>query len=123
MDADSDGDVVLHAICNAITSVSHVPILGGVAIEMCKNGITDSRCYLEKAVESLGSIKIQHVALSIEGSQPRMQKRVDAVRENVAKLLVLPRESVGMTVTSGDGLTDFGKGLGLMCYCLLTVVR
>ena len=65
LDADSDGDVVLHAICNAITSLSGVPILGGLAIELChKNGITDSRVYLERALETLGKQKIQHVALS-----------------------------------------------------------
>ena len=28
LSADSDGDVVFHAICNAITSVTGVPILG-----------------------------------------------------------------------------------------------
>src|SRR5262245_19197304 len=76
LDADSDGDVILHAICNAITSLTGVPILGGLAIELChKDGITDSQVYLQRAMETLGKQKIQHVALTVEGKRPRMQAR------------------------------------------------
>ena len=74
--ADSDGDVVFHSICNAITSVSGVPILGGLAIDLChKNGITDSQVYLEKAAQTLGTIRIQHVALTLEGKDPVCRRR------------------------------------------------
>jgi 2-C-methyl-D-erythritol 2,4-cyclodiphosphate synthase len=121
--ADSDGDVVFHAICNAISSVSGVPILGGVAIDLChKDGITDSQVYLEKALESLKVQKIQHVALTIEGKRPRFQKRVDDMRRNIARVMHLRLEQVGLTVTSGDGLTDFGCGEGLQCFCIVTAI-
>ncbi len=124
MDADSDGDVVFHAICNAITSLTHVPILGKVAIDLChKEGITDSRAYLDKAYETLGPQKIEHVALTIEGKRPKFQKRADDVRQSVAKALNLSFDQVGITFTSGDGLTAFGKGEGLMCFCILTTVE
>lgn len=123
MDADSDGDVVFHAICNAITSLTHVPILGKVAIELChQEGITDSRVYLEKAIETLGEHEIVHVALTIEGKRPKFQKRADKIRQSVAEALSLEIDQVGITFTSGDGLTAFGRGEGLMCYCLLSVV-
>jgi len=120
--ADSDGDVVFHAICNAITSVSGVPILGGVAIELChKDGITDSQVYLEHAVQSLGKKKIEHVALSIEGKRPRLESRNREMRQKIADVLQLSISQVGLTATSGDGLTDFGCGEGLQCFCILTV--
>lgn len=122
LSADSDGDVVLHAICNAITSISHVPILGKVAIDLChKEGVTDSRIYLEKAIESLKEHKIEHVALTIEAKRPKLQHRCDEMRDHVASLMGLEVSQVGMTFTSGDGLSDFGRGEGLMCYCVLTV--
>ncbi len=121
--ADSDGDVVFHAICNAISSVSGVPILGGVAIDLChKDGITDSQVYLEKALEFLKTQKVQHVALTIEGKRPRFQKRVDEMRRNIARVMNLRLDQVGLTVTSGDGLTDFGCGEGLQCFCIVTTV-
>lgn len=121
LSADSDGDVVFHAICNAITSLTHVPILGGIAIELCrKDGITDSQVYLEKALETLGKQKVVHVALTIEGKRPKFQPKVDAIRANTAKVMGLSIEQVGLTATSGDGLTDFGCGDGLQCFCILT---
>jgi 2-C-methyl-D-erythritol 2,4-cyclodiphosphate synthase len=124
LSADSDGDVVLHAICNAITSVTHVPILGGIAIELChKHGITDSSIYLEKALESLGKQRIEHIALTIEGKRPRLQARSLEMRQKVAQLMGLDVGQIGLTATSGDGLTDFGCGVGLQCFCILTTIE
>ncbi|MCI5052508.1 MAG: 2-C-methyl-D-erythritol 2,4-cyclodiphosphate synthase [Simkaniaceae bacterium] len=120
MEANSDGDVVLHAICNAITCISHVPILGGLAIDMCNRGITDSSKYLEAAIDTLGGWKIAHISLTVEGKRPRMQKLVDAVRESVAKLCAIDITQVGMTVTSGDHLSDFARGDGLQCFAIVT---
>lgn len=124
LDADSDGDVVLHAICNAVTSVTHVPILGKAAIELCRQqGIKDSKVYLAKALETLGKHVIMHVALTIEGSRPKFQARCDVMRGQVAQLMGLDIHQIGMTFTSGDGLSDFGKGMGLMCFCALSVME
>lgn len=121
MDADSDGDVVFHAICNAITSLTHVPILGKVAIDLChKQGITDSRVYLDEALRTLNKQKIEHIALTIEGKRPKFQKRSSDIRQSVADAIQLELDQVGITFTSGDGLTSFGKGEGLMCYAVVT---
>lgn len=119
--ADSDGDIVFHAICNAITSITHIPILGKIAMDLChKDGITDSKVYLEKALKTLKG-EVIHVALSIEAKRPRMQARVDAMRKSVASTMNIKIDQVGITVTSGDGLTDFGCGEGGQCFCVLTV--
>ncbi|MGL4348295.1 MAG: 2-C-methyl-D-erythritol 2,4-cyclodiphosphate synthase [Chlamydiales bacterium] len=118
--ADSDGDIVLHAICNAISSLSHVPILGKVAISLCRTGITDSQIYVEKALGTLGSQIISHVALSIEGKTPRLQSRSEEIRRNIADILHIGIEQVGLTITSGDGLTAFGRGEGMQCLCIIT---
>ncbi len=124
LSADSDGDVILHAICNAITSLTHVPILGGIAIELChKHGITDSSAYLAKALETLENERIEHIALALEGKRPRLQARIVEIRQKVAQLTHLNVEQIGLTVTSGDGLTDFGCGVGLQCFCILTTSR
>lgn len=124
LDADSDGDVVFHAICNAITSLTHVPILGKIAIDLChKEGTTDSRAYLGKAVETLGAQKIEHVALTIEGKRPKFQKQSDEIRQSVATALNLSLDQVGITFISGDGLTAFGRGEGMMCYAIVTTVE
>ncbi|MDN3508098.1 MAG: 2-C-methyl-D-erythritol 2,4-cyclodiphosphate synthase [Simkaniaceae bacterium] len=122
LDADSDGDVVFHSICNAITSISGVSILGDLAIRLCHDeGIRDSRVYLERALETLQNFHINHVAITIEGARPKFQPRIMAMRESIAAALNIKIEQVGLTVTSGDGLTSFGKGEGLQALCILTV--
>lgn len=126
LSADSDGDVVFHAICSAITTVTGVPILGKIAIELChKDGITDSGVYLEKALEILKeqNQEIEHVALAIEGKRPRMQARILEMRQKIASVMNIEVDQVGITATSGDGLTDFGCGNGLQCLCILTTIE
>ncbi len=124
LDADSDGDVVYHAICNAITSLSGVPILGGIARDLCrKDGITDSQVYLEKALETLGKQQIVHVALTIEGRKPHFENQIPAMKQKIASVLKIAPTAVGITATSGDGLTDFGCGDGLQCFCIMTTVE
>ena len=122
--ADSDGDVIFHAICNAITSVTGVPILGGVAVDLChKDGITDSQVYLERALQTLGRQQISHLAMTIEGKRPRFQSRIMDVREKIAAVMHIQVDQVGLTATSGDGLSDFGCGDGLQCFCILTTLE
>lgn len=124
LDADSDGDVIYHAICNAITSLAGVPILGGIARDLCrKDGITDSQVYLEKAFQTLGKQKIVHIALTIEGKRPYFEEKIEQIKKKIASVLQIHSRQVGITATSGDGLTDFGCGDGLQCFCIMTTME
>jgi len=121
LDADSDGDVVYHAICNALTSLTGVSILGTLAIDLCrKDGITDSQVYLEHALQTLGHQQVVHIALTIEGKRPRFEEKIRAMRRKIASVCKLSEKQVGISATSGDGLTDFGCGDGVQCFCILT---
>lgn len=120
--ANSDGDVVFHAICNAISSITGVLILGGIADDLClKDGITDSEVYLKEAIKTLGEIKIQHVAITIEAKRPKLLARILEMRENIARVMGLNVGQVGLTATSGEGLTDFGCGEGVQAFTTITV--
>lgn len=119
--ADSDGDVVYHAICRAITSVTHVPILATIAKDLCINkGITDSKVYLQKALESLKDQKIMHIAISVEAKRPKIQKKIDQMRQKIAEIAHIDISQVGITAHTGDGLTDFGCGDGIAVICVIT---
>lgn len=120
--ANSDGDVVLHALCNAITSLTGVVILGGLADELVeKDGITDSRVYLKEALKTFGpNEEIVHVAITLEGLRPRFFENRKAMQESVAEVLKIRPEQVGLTATSGEGLTDFGCGDGVACIAIIT---
>lgn len=122
--ANSDGDVAYHAICNAITSLTGVLILGGLADDLClKDGITDSQVYLEAALKGLKHQRISHIALSLEGKRPIFSKSLPLMRANVAKVLQIDVSQVGITATSGEGLTDFGCGEGVQCLCIMTTIE
>lgn len=121
--ADSDGDVVYHAICRAITSITSVPILAIIARDLCINkGITDSKVYLERALETLKDQKIVHIALSIEAKRPKFQKKIDQMRTKIIEIAKLKIEQVGISAHTGDGLTDFGCGDGIAVLCSITTV-
>lgn len=119
--ANSDGDVVFHAICNAITSLTGVLILGGIADELClKDGITDSEVFLREAMKTLGPQVITHVAITIEAKKPKFKNRLLEMRQNIARVMNLNLSEVGLTATSGEGLTDFGCGDGIQAFAIIT---
>lgn len=119
--ANSDGDVVIHAICNAITSLTGILILGNIADDLClKDGITDSEVYLKEAMKTLGLQKVTHVAVTIEAKKPKFKLRLEEMRKNLARIMHLDISQVGITATSGEGLTDFGCGLGVQVFAIVT---
>ncbi|MGI6123018.1 MAG: 2-C-methyl-D-erythritol 2,4-cyclodiphosphate synthase [Acetivibrionales bacterium] len=42
------------------------------------------------------------------------------MRQSIADLLGIDISSVGITATSGEGLTEFGKGKGIFCTAVIT---
>lgn len=120
LEGNSDCDVVLHALCNAISGITCVNILGEVADRMCLvEGITDSSAYVKEAMKYLGADKIVHVSFSIECARPAISPKIREMREYIASLLGIGTGGVGITATSGEGLTDFGRGLGIQVFCII----
>ena len=123
LSGNSDADVVLHAITNAISGVTCVNILGPIADKMClEQGITDSKVYLNEALKYLNDSRILHLSISIECKIPKITPKIEEMRQSICNILNIPEDCVGITATSGEGLTDFGKGLGIQVFCCVTVV-
>ena len=122
LDANSDGDVVLHAVTNAVSGITCRNILGKPADEMCRAGITDSREYLKEGLRDLAAMGMRpaHLSVSIECARPKISPKVEEMRKAIGALLDLSPGSVGITATTGEGLTDFGRGLGISVFCILT---
>lgn len=121
---NSDADVILHSITNAISSITCVNVLGTIADDMCKNGITDSSKYLEKALSYLKpNWSISHVSISIECKTPKITPYIDSIRNALSNILNVPKDSIGITATTGEGLTDFGRGLGIQAFSCVTVIQ
>ena len=125
LEGNSDSDVILHAITNAVSGVTGKPVLGPVADKLCQAGVSDSKEYLRIALEDLESIgyKVSHVSISLECLKPKILPKLEALRESVAKLLGATVADVAITATTGEGLTDFGKGLGVQAFAVLTAEK
>ena len=122
LEGNSDADVVLHALTNAISGLTGVRILGAIADEMVKRGITDSSAYIERALEELRGIHLTHLSFSIEAKRPRLACFIDPMREHIAKLTGLSIDHVAITATSGEELTAFGRGEAIQCFCIASAV-
>ena len=122
LEGNSDADVVLHALTNALSGLSAVPVLGKETDKLCEAGITDSSLYVRVALETLGDIRLTHLSFSIEAKRPHLAEYIVAMREKIAKLTGLPAKSVAITATSGEGLTAFGRGEGIACICIASAI-
>jgi len=121
LSGNSDADVILHALTNAISGVSGINILGKISDRLClEQGITDSSAYLREALSTLAEWQITHVSLSLEGKKPKFAPVIPAMKNRLAALLGLQPQDIGLTATSGEGLTAFGRGEGLQALCVVT---
>lgn len=118
---NSDADVVLHALTNAISGITCVNVLGELADQMCRKGITDSKVYVYEALRSIpDKAEIIHVSFSIECARPRITPRLGDMRTAISEILNVPESGIGITATTGEGLTPFGMGLGIQVFCIVT---
>ena len=123
LQGNSDADVVLHALCNAISGISGEIIIGPYADKMCsEEGITDSALYVKEALKTLNKYKITHVSIVIECLVPKIVPHINQMRSRVAGILDVMSDDIGITATSGEGLTSFGQGKGIQAFVSVTVM-
>jgi 2-C-methyl-D-erythritol 2,4-cyclodiphosphate synthase len=121
LQGNSDADVVLHAVTNAISSITGVNIIGAISDKLClQQGITDSQVYLQEALRHLHHTQLTHVSIAIEAKIPKITPKINEMKLNISKLLGLTPQDIGITATSGEGLTAFGRGEGIQVLCIIT---
>ena len=69
-------------------------------------------------MKTLGKQKVSHVAVTIEAKKPKFKERLLEMRSSIASVMNLDLTQVGITATTGEGLTDFGwaRSAGF-CHC------
>ncbi|MCL2383323.1 MAG: 2-C-methyl-D-erythritol 2,4-cyclodiphosphate synthase [Oscillospiraceae bacterium] len=117
---NSDADVILHSITNAVSGITGINILGKIADDLCENGIENSRLYLEEALKYLDN-DIVHLSISIECKIPKIAPKTAELRTSIANILKIEESQIGITATTGDELTEVGKGNGIQVFTAITV--
>jgi 2-C-methyl-D-erythritol 2,4-cyclodiphosphate synthase len=112
----SDGDVLLHALCDAILGAAGAPDLGSLfpSSDPRWRG-TPSTLFLEdcaRRVRARGFRLIQMDAVVI-AERPQLAPYVDAIRTRLAGILRLPATAVGVKFKSCNGLGFTGRGEGI----------
>lgn len=123
VEAKSDGDVVLHALVNAISSALGGGSLSNYADKLCEKGIKDSKEYVKEALKMMGGYRVNNVSVAIEMKEPRIEGNISQMKEEIAKILNIGKSDVGVTVTSGEGLTAFGRGEGIQAFVIVSLYK
>lgn len=123
LSGNSDADVVFHALINSISGVTCKNILGEVCDEMCfEKNIRDSKEYVKEALKYMGERRIEHVSFSMECFTPQISPKISEMRKSISELLNISENSVGITATTGESLTQFAEGKGIQVFCCVTVI-
>ncbi len=125
LQANSDGDVILHAVFNAISQAIGENSLGFYADEVCEKGVKDSKKYLEPLLKKLKKEKfrLNSLGIMIECKVPKIDPIGPQLKKSLSKILEIDGRRIGITATSGENLTAFGSGLGIQCFAIVSLVK
>lgn len=122
--ADSDGDVIIHSLCNALSTAIGGGSLDTWAGEMFKKGVTDSREFLRVIVDQVKKkgLKINNAAIMVEAGKPKLEGFRKQMQLSLAKLLDIEADKVGIAFTTGEDLTAFGRGEGIQAFTIASLI-
>lgn len=123
--AHSDGDVLLHALADAILGCAGLGDIGRYfpdddpAYENANSGILVDEV-LNLAAGS--GLRLTHADLTVVAQIPKLDPHREAIRKNVANLLGLPAERVNVKATTEEGLGATGEKKAIKAFAVVTGV-
>ena len=125
--AHSDGDVLLHALADALLGAVSLGDIGHLFPDTSDEWAgADSRDLLRRVMARVleQGFSVVNVDTTIIAQAPKMAPHVEAMRMNIAEDLGVPvnRVSVKATTTEKLGFTGRGEGIACQAVCLLEAV-
>jgi 2-C-methyl-D-erythritol 2,4-cyclodiphosphate synthase len=124
LEAHSDGDVVLHAVCDALFGAAGLGDIGGhfPPSDPAYAGI-DSRLLLRRSLELVASecYRVVNVDITIIAQAPRMAPYIEAMRAHIAADLQVNTRQVNVKATTTErlGFTGREEGIAALAVILL----
>jgi 2-C-methyl-D-erythritol 2,4-cyclodiphosphate synthase len=124
--AHSDGDVLIHAICDALLGAAnlrdigvHFPDTSAVYKDI------DSKILLKKTVELLisKSYKIANIDSTICLQQPKIKDYIPSMQETLARVMELSTDDVSVKATTTEQLGFVGREEGISAYAVVLIYK
>ncbi|MBW2391164.1 MAG: 2-C-methyl-D-erythritol 2,4-cyclodiphosphate synthase [Deltaproteobacteria bacterium] len=122
LEGHSDGDVLLHAVCDAVLGALGEGDLGRhfPSSDEALRGI-DSKRLLERVAELMRerSFCVGNLDATLIAQAPRLAPHQEEMRNNLAQLLGSPLDRVNLKVTSTDHLGALGRQEGMAALAVV----
>ena len=120
--AHSDGDVLIHALCDALLGAAALGDIGALFpdTDPAYAG-ADSRVLLREVVARLSalSLSIGNTDMTIVAQAPKMRPYIDAMRSNIAQDLKCDLSMVNVKATTTEGLGFAGRREGIAAHAVV----
>lgn len=117
--AHSDGDVVFHAVTDALFSAAGLKDIGHYFPDsdpQYKGADSAKLCTLAlKEVEKAGYAP-ENISISVQAEKPRLAAYVDKMISKVAHVLKIPEKNVAIAAGTCEHLGFVGEGQGIAAY-------
>lgn len=120
--AHSDGDVVLHAICDALLGAIAAGDIGQHfpdSSEQYKNA--DSSQLLSEVMDMAAKkgVSLVNCDVTIVAQVPKIAKHRDTMRSSLSALLGIDTDRVNIKATTTEGLGYIGRAEGIACHAVV----
>ena len=121
MIAHSDGDVLLHALCDALLGAAGLGDIGThfPDTDDAYRGI-DSRTLLRQVVERVAATRLApvNVDMTVVAQAPRMAAHIPAMKENIAADLGIAPGQVNVKATTTERMGFEGREEGISAHAV-----
>lgn len=124
--AHSDGDVALHALCDALLGAAGLGDIGRhfPDSDLAFKGI-DSRVLLRDVAAKLRKLdfSIINVDLTVIAQAPKLAPHIERMRHVIADDLEIPVDRVNVKATTTEGMGFEGRGEGIAAQAIALLDR
>jgi 2-C-methyl-D-erythritol 2,4-cyclodiphosphate synthase len=122
LEAHSDGDVVIHALCDALLGAAGLGDIGRhfPDDDPAFAGI-DSRVLLRRVRDQLAErrLEVTSVDLTVVAQRPRLAPHVESMRTRLAEDLGMPVERLNLKATTTERMGFTGRGEGIAAFAVV----
>lgn len=121
----SDGDVLLHAICDALLGAANLGDIGQHFPDTdAQNKNRDSKVFLEHCYDLVlqKGYRLNNLDTVIVCEKPKIGAKRDEIRQVIAKILKVDADAVSIKATTEEKMGFTGSGEGIAAWAYLSLV-